>query len=188
MILNKLIKYSIKLFKLISILFFCFFLFLMLIIFISFNDNKDTDDNSSSINQETSSSQAMSTNVPNPVPTSKPGLEYGTPEYYEFMGRLWESSESVSTSRGDSKSDKIENPIIINDDPESMGNCYVEKDGTFWMTTRECMELHDKNPEDFRMKAYQNCLGGKNPNIGDEGTQDERKQQCADMFGIKFSN
>jgi len=62
--------------------------------------------------------------------------------------------------------------------------CYVEKNGSFEMTAKECQELHDKNPREFQIQAYINCVDGKIPAVGDSGTQDSRKQKCSDLMGI----
>lgn len=73
-------------------------------------------------------------------------------------------------------------PVKVADNEKTF--CLVEKNGTFEMTVKECQELHDSNPKDFQIKAYTNCVDGKNPNIGDDGSQESRKQECSDLMGI----
>lgn len=69
-------------------------------------------------------------------------------------------------------------------DPNEKGLCYVEKNGSFEMTTKECMELSNADQMGFRIKAYTNCLDGKNPEVGDSGSPESRKQKCSDLMGI----
>lgn len=70
----------------------------------------------------------------------------------------------------------------ISDDEKTY--CLVEKNGSFEMTVKECMEMHDKNPFEFQVTAYKNCVDGKNRTIGDSGTPESRKQSCSDLIGI----
>lgn len=69
-------------------------------------------------------------------------------------------------------------------DPNEKTHCYVEKNGSFEMTVKECQDLHDANPFGFQVKAYTNCLDGKNYAIGDSGSPESRKQACSDLMGI----
>lgn len=60
---------------------------------------------------------------------------------------------------------------------DEVGFCYVEKNGTFEMTTRECMELNNADPDYFGRKAYENCKAGKLPLSTDK---------CSKMFGLDY--
>ena len=63
--------------------------------------------------------------------------------------------------------------------------CWVEKNGSFEMTLKECKELYDRDPFNFSVKAYQNCLAGKNPSVGDVGSPEDRKERCSNLTGIE---
>jgi len=81
-------------------------------------------------------------------------------------------------------------PTTLNklDDPDKIVRCDVDKNGSFEMKNSECYEMYKADPRAFVWKAYQNCVSGKDRQIGDKGTEAERKQPCADLFGIKLSN
>lgn len=82
----------------------------------------------------------------------------------------------------ESKTPTPQQPKKVNLDEKT--TCWVDKNGTLEMTVRECQELHDANPFQFQVKAYQLCLAGKNPIVGDSGQQSDRKQKCSDLTGI----
>ncbi len=69
-------------------------------------------------------------------------------------------------------------------DLDEKSTCWVDKNGSFEMTARECQELHDSNPFQFQVKSYQYCLEGKNPQVGDVGSSESRKEKCSDLTGI----
>jgi hypothetical protein len=64
----------------------------------------------------------------------------------------------------------IQKPQPIDPD-EEIGFCYVEKNGSFEMTTKECLELSNADSDYFRRKAYENCKEGKLPIPTDECTE-----------------
>ena len=63
--------------------------------------------------------------------------------------------------------------------------CYVDKNGSFEMTVRDCQELHDADPEGFFDKAVRYCLDGKNYQVGDGGTREQREAECKKLFNYK---
>ena len=68
--------------------------------------------------------------------------------------------------------------------PNNLSFCYVEKDGSFYMTGEECMKLNNADPTAFRRKAYENCKDGKNPEV--KTTGDQRKADCTKLFGLNY--
>lgn len=80
--------------------------------------------------------------------------------------------------------DPTPSPAVRKINLDEKSTCWVEKDGSFVMTARECQEIHDKDPFEFQVKAYQNCLAGKNPELGDSGTPESRKEKCSNLTGI----
>lgn len=66
-------------------------------------------------------------------------------------------------------------PTSLPNPDDEIGFCYVEKNGSFKMTTRECMELNKADPDYFRRKGYENCKAGKLPLSTD---------RCSELFGL----
>ncbi len=68
-------------------------------------------------------------------------------------------------------------PTMPTNPDDEIGFCYVEKNGTYEMTTKECMDLNKADPDYFRRKAYENCKEGKLPLSTDK---------CTEMFGLDY--
>lgn len=123
----------------------------------------------------TPTSRPLPTNTPTPSPTSDI-IEIDTrdPDWQQQLEKVMPKTTPSSTAK--------EKTTTV--DPNEKTYCYVEKNGSFEMTVKECQDLHDSNPREFQIKAYINCVDGKIPAVGDSGTQDSRKQKCSDLMGI----
>lgn len=75
-------------------------------------------------------------------------------------------------------------PSVVPTSAKRQSFCYVEKDGSFYMSPEECQKLNDQDPGYFRRKAYENCKDGKNPEVTSEG--DQRKADCSELFGLNY--
>lgn len=66
--------------------------------------------------------------------------------------------------------------------PDQKITCYVAKDGNFQMTSQQCNELGKNNSWWFIETAYNNCLDGHNPEIGNSGSRESRTSACDTFF------
>lgn len=92
-----------------------------------------------------------------------------------FFDEYCKNNPCTSPSSTPSTTKKIQPANVVPDD--EVGFCYVEKNGSFEMTTKDCMELSKSDPDYFRSKAYENCKEGKLP---------IPTNKCTEAFGLEY--
>lgn len=115
---------------------------------------------------------------PSPQPSS-------TPEILEIDTRRADDLKKLESFMEDyCKRNSCASPSPKPKQKVDAGYCFVEKNGSFWMTGKECQELHDADPHKFVMDAFENCLQGKNKTIG-TGTREELEKPCMELLALK---